>query len=95
MTPSAVEVLMHYHYSPEPHPRHLAPAVRDARNAFLKMGVIQPIKIKQSQVIPVEPYPGCMLFHTTDKGKRWIEAICATPCPAEPVKKVIHRVKKP
>jgi hypothetical protein len=73
MTPSAVEVLLHYHMTGEPHPRHNAPAVVDARQRFLVLGVIEPRDVRG--ILPV------MAYTTTERGKRWVEVICRAICP--------------
>ena len=72
MTPLAIEVLLHSYYSPEPHPRRDAPAVREIIDSFLMMDVIKPI-----------PSWGEGAYTTTNKGRAWVQMICSTPLPVE------------
>ncbi len=83
VTPNALEVLLHYHGSGVPHPRHDAPAVADARNSFLQLDVIEPVHIVNSQVLPGarDDQPG--LFRTTDRGNAWVEALCQVRIPSK------------
>ena len=87
MTPSAIEVLLHYHVSPARHPRHDAPAVVEARERFIELGAITPAWLIGSSY--VECLPGEVdltqhdTFATTAKGKAWVEALCRTPYPEE------------
>lgn len=69
MSPSDIEVLLHYHCSPNPHPRYTANAVREATEEFLDLGLIEPA--------PRETYT------TTEGGKVLVEALCATPFPVK------------
>jgi hypothetical protein len=82
LTPSAVEVLLHYHYqSGLPHPRHDAPAIKDARDAFIQLDVIHPIKLERGCICLDDLTAESKLFHTTARGQNWVEAICRVPCP--------------
>lgn len=67
-TPNNIEVLLHCHCSPEPHPRIHAPAVADAI-AFLEA----------SGAIERDPYPGS--FRTTPLGRRWVASLCNVGLP--------------
>jgi len=42
MSPNDIEILIHCHTSPIRHPRHNAPAVIQALDDFVEMGVISP-----------------------------------------------------
>lgn len=68
MTPSEIEILLHCHVSPEPHPREHAPAVREALNMFKILGAIE-----------IDYTNGG--HQTTEKGKKWVEMLCDTPEP--------------
>lgn len=69
MTPNAIEVLIHCHVCPLPHPRKDAPAVAEELQSFLKNGLIEP-----------EPgSPGG--YRTTERGAAHIEQLCRTAWP--------------
>ena len=67
MSPSDIEVLIHCHVCPRPHPRIDAPAVRDAINRFCDHGIII--------------YTDENTYTTTDRGKAWLQMILNTPFP--------------
>lgn len=70
MTPNEIEVLIHYHVSPEPHPRVDSGAVQYALDMFVENGIIT--------------YNGQRgYYETTDRGKALVEALCNTPFPVE------------
>jgi hypothetical protein len=69
-TPNEIEIILHYHVSPERHPRHDAPAVYGAREHFLREGMIE----------PAAQY-GEYCFVTTEKGRAYVGMLCATPFP--------------
>lgn len=71
MTPSDIEVLLHFYTCPEPHPREDAPAVRDAINGFLTAGLL----IRRPSSRP------CDVYEVTDGGRMLVEMLCATPFP--------------
>ena len=66
MTPSDIEVLLHYNSNPGPHPRIHAPAVRSGIEKFLDSGVIKPTVDKGE-------------YELTPKGKAWLSLICNVP----------------
>lgn len=68
-SPNNIEVLLHYHTTPEPHPRIDAPAVKEATEMLLRVECIKP------------SMPG--RFNTTPKGKAWVEALCNVELPQE------------
>lgn len=73
MTPSDIEVLLHYHCSPTPHPRASTPAVKAATNAFRSMGLIH-----------LQPdFKSNHRYETTEGGKILVEALCAVPFPVK------------
>lgn len=70
-SPSDIEVILHYHSSPEPHPRFDAPAVTRAVVAFLNAGIL-----KHSNTFASG-------YECTAKGNAWVRMICSTPYPVE------------
>lgn len=68
MSPSDLEVLIHYHCCHEKHPRHDATAVIEATHKFLSDGIID----------ETDWYAG---YTTTEKGKAWLAMILKTPYP--------------
>jgi len=70
ITPSDIEVLLHYHTNPAPHPRKLAPAVKEATERFVREGLIELDDEK-------------LYTTTTDRGKAFVKALCNTPLPTQ------------
>jgi hypothetical protein len=69
MTPNAIEVLLHCHVSPTPHPRRDAPAVDYEIQSFLANGLIEE-----------EPgHPGA--YRTTLRGRLHVQQLCRLPWP--------------
>lgn len=66
MTPNAIEILIHCHVCPLPHPRKDAPAVRDELQSLRTNGLIE------------ESDGG---YQTTERGRAHIEQLCNTPWP--------------
>jgi hypothetical protein len=69
MSPSDLEVLIHYHVSPEPHSRRNAPAVRDAIDRFFGDGILESLPDDAKQ------------YTTTARGRKFLEMILSTPYP--------------
>ena len=69
MSPSDIEVLIHYHCCPAIHPRASAGAVKEATNEFLSAGIIEANNVIASG------------YSTTGRGKALMEVLCATPFP--------------
>jgi len=67
-SPNNIEVLLHCHTRPQPHPRLDAGAVRDAIGEFLRLGAIEP-----------DEEANC--WRTTPLGKAWVQALCNVPPP--------------
>lgn len=67
--PSNIEVLLHCHCYPVPHPRLEGPAVRDAIKMFRDLGAIE------------ERPPLKDVYATTLLGRAWVEALCMVPPP--------------
>lgn len=42
MTPSDIEILIHYHVSQEVHPRIHAPAIQESIDRFIAWGILEP-----------------------------------------------------
>ena len=63
---SDIEVLIHCHVSPIPHPRRHAPAVRDALGMFQTCEMIEPVLNAEQEEV----------FNLTHKGRSFIRAIC-------------------
>jgi hypothetical protein len=70
ITPLLIEILLHCHYSPEPHPRVHVSAIAEALAAFMREGMIEPREVR-----------GC--YQTTERGAAWVEMLCATPFPVQ------------
>lgn len=73
MSPSDIEVLIHFHVCPDPHPRTDAPAVIEAVDTFLSAGLI-------------EKRPGAgneECYMTTSRGRAHIGQLCNTIWPQQ------------
>jgi len=71
MTPNGIEVLIHCHVCPLPHPRKDAPAVAEELQSLELNGLI-------------EPEPGSDGgYRTTDRGRAHIEQLCRTAWPVQ------------
>jgi hypothetical protein len=70
MTPGEIEILIHCHCTPEPHPRLHAPAVQATIQSFLANDLIQ----------RAESFDG---YVTTARGAAHIEQLCRTPWPTQ------------
>ena len=68
MTPLEIEVLIHCHACPCPHPRINAPAVWGTIKYFQDQGLIRPVK---------------NYYETTDRGKAMVYLLCNTPFPLQ------------
>ena len=75
LSPSDIEVLIHCHVSPEPHPRRGAPAVCEALDMWMRGGFI---RYTSSHINPF-----VATYETTAKGKAMIEALCNTEEPRQ------------
>ena len=69
MTPNAIEILIHCHVCPSPHPRKDAPAVAEELDSLQRNGLIEP----GSQ-------GG---YRTTRRGSAHIEQLCRTAWPRQ------------
>ena len=72
LSPSDLEVLIHYHTTPTWHPRRDAPAVIAGTKMFLDCGMIQ-----NKGLSPDADWP----YTTSEKGRAFIQALCCTPEP--------------
>jgi len=82
LTPNALHVLIYHHFSLAPHPRHHAPAVKEARESFIKRGVLHPVEILGSVIRDDSPVRADhRIFKTTELGQKWVEKLCRTTCP--------------
>ena len=77
MTPNDIEVLLHCHVSPQPHPRNNAPAVQAAIACFMRDELIEPI-------VDCPQREGQEIYITTAKGKALVAKLCATPSHVAP-----------
>lgn len=68
MTPNDIEVLLHCHVCPNPHPRKGAPAVDEAIDMLLRRGMIT-------------HSVGGEYYTTTEGGRMLVDALCNTPFP--------------
>ncbi len=66
LSPCDINVLLHCHVSPEPHPAAGAPAVKESYDMFKKSGLI--VRNNNAWV-------------TTAKGDAFVAALCRTPEP--------------
>jgi DNA-binding PadR family transcriptional regulator len=71
MSPSDLELLIHCHACPAPHPRLHAPAIQAGLKRFLAAGVIEYETSERKG-------SGYM---TTEKGQKWLKMILDTPYP--------------
>lgn len=71
LSPSDIEVLLHCHTCPAPHPRHDAPAVIESIDMFFQAGMILPTPTRS------------FTFTTTPKGNAFIQALLNTPEPVQ------------
>jgi hypothetical protein len=67
MTPNEIEILIHYHVSPAPHPRIDALAVNEATRRMVDNGLIEQREDEG--------------YHTTDRGRAHISQLCTLPWP--------------
>lgn len=70
-SPSNLELLLHCHYSPEPHERFHAPAIIEGIAYLHRQCIIKPVTGKQN------------VYETTDKGKAFIEHLMTIPFPVQ------------
>jgi len=69
MTPNDIEILIHCHVCPEPHPRAKFPAVSETLRSLEVNGLIEQ-RLGDG-------------YHTTERGKAHIEQLCSTPWPTQ------------
>jgi hypothetical protein len=68
-TPHNIELLLHYHTTPDVHPRFHVAHVKEVTEMFVKRGCIIPEKDKPDQ------------YRTTSLGAAWVKALCNTEIP--------------
>jgi len=73
ITPGDIEVLLHYHTNPAPHPRRDTPAVKEATKRFVCEGLIELDDKKQY----------ITTYITTDRGEAFVKVLCNTPLPTQ------------
>ena len=66
MTPNDIEILIHYHVSPAPHPRISAPAVESATLMLQEHGLIHLVDGS---------------YRTTDRGSAHVQQLCELDFP--------------
>lgn len=69
MTPNDLEILIHCHVSPTPHPRFDAPGVKKALDDLVECGLI------------VLHNGNCGIYSTTDRGNAHMQVLCYIPLP--------------
>lgn len=74
MTPSDIEILIHCHTCPTPHPRISASAIAETIRMFVLNGIVEEKQLK---------YSSGVYYPTTDRGKVLVEIICSTPLPIQ------------
>jgi hypothetical protein len=67
-----IQVLLHFHVSPEPHPRAHATAVQETIAMLVRNGMIEERKDFSAE-------PNC--YQTTVRGQAWVEMLKNTPFP--------------
>lgn len=72
LVPAALELLLYYHYRVEPHPNRQAPVVHEWTLTFIKAGLIEGHNFGHGET-----------FHTTEKGRFYIEHLMSIPFPVE------------
>ncbi len=68
MTPLAIEILLHFHVSPLPHPLSAYPAVAAEIESQLNNGLIEEEKAS---------------YRTTERGKAHVQQLCNLPFPTQ------------
>jgi len=69
ITPFIIELLLHFHTSPEPHPHQSSPAAEEAIRYLLGNQTIH-------------PHPNnAGVYSTTELGEAWVALLCTTPPP--------------
>ena len=68
VSPSDLEVLIHFHCCPTPHPRMHSPAVMSAVDKFVEAGILQESDEESG-------------YATTERGRKFLDMILATPYP--------------
>jgi hypothetical protein len=71
-SPINIEFLLHCHVFSEEFPRINAPAVQNAINKFLMLGVIESRDDEHGET-----------YKTTDLGAAWVTALCNVPMPTK------------
>lgn len=71
-SPKEIEVLIHYHCCPEPHPQADAPAVKRAVEKLLACKALEPVAV---------PPDNPQYYRTTELGSAWVEALKRVPVP--------------
>lgn len=71
MTPNAIEILIHCHVSPMPHPRRDAPAVAEELRSLQVNGLIEPDPNFSNG------------YRTTNRGRAHVQQLCRTPWPVK------------
>ncbi len=80
MTPLEIEILIHCHVTPAPHPRADALAVREALESFMLNGIIERIDepILGKVIAYKPPY-----YKTRGRGRALVTLLCNTPLPSQ------------
>lgn len=76
-TPADLEVLIHYHCTPGPHPRIDSPLVEKATSKFIRDGIIELAPQDKSRDVVFDS------FNTTAKGRAWLAMILQVEYPQE------------
>lgn len=70
-SPCSIEVMLHFSYSPDPHPHAEAPDVAEAIVRFMNEGLLKK-RLGSDFGLRLEP---------TERGRAWVRMICSTPMP--------------
>lgn len=85
MTPLEIEVLIHCHVSPKPHPRQNAPAVQEALKKFVQLDLISlESGSSESTVVNgmiVKELKHLRVYTTMFRGKAHVKQLCNLPLP--------------
>jgi hypothetical protein len=66
-----INILLHYHCIPNPHPQADAPAVREATRMFVNDGILR-LNLGSERI-----------YILTMRGEKLVEMLCSTPYPEE------------
>lgn len=78
-SPNMIDVLLHCHVFPVPHPRFHAPAVQEALHILEVRGMIEIAREGHGMIDPLQP----VAYRTTAGGQMLVQALCDVPFPVK------------